>query len=197
MQLNSELQQIVSLVKLNIDYFDALRPIVLKNFNVDLFDLVFFEADSPISNSDPISYTGSDTEWSFSDNTSEISFSSSDNNFNDHLTCRNDVSMHQDFHYCHRKCSGASFICGCTYLNSSGSWTKCGFISYSSEHRHPCIGHPDHHFKDSRPDSHTDYTPKGSRSSKNIPNNVDSDWSTKNSYLERYHRKWDDFDYDF
>jgi hypothetical protein len=175
-QLRKELKQIIFLAKSSIEYYDALKPIALDKFKIDLFDLVFLETDSIDS-----------------DNTSEISFTSTDNNeLSDHPICRNDISMHNGFHYCSRKCSGATFICGCTYLNSSGSWTKCGFISYSDEHRHPCSGCPDHYFENSRSDSHTDFTSKRSK-----PSFFNDVISSEDSYSDRYHREWDNYDYDF
>src|ERR1700731_2839607 len=61
MQLNPELQQIINLAQLSIDYFDALRPIVKNKFNIDLFDLVFFSIDPNPSSPNPIKYIGSDS----------------------------------------------------------------------------------------------------------------------------------------
>jgi hypothetical protein len=56
MQLNSELQQIVSLAKEGIDYIDILRPIVLKKYNVDLFDLLFPKTDTQSYSNFPNQY---------------------------------------------------------------------------------------------------------------------------------------------
>jgi hypothetical protein len=213
MQLNPELEhpeleQIVSLAKSSIEYFDALRPVVKSKFKIDLFDLVYFTKDP---NPDLVnSYTGFDDEWVFSeDSCSEISFSSSDNNnLSDHpiSSCRNDVTMHHGTHRCSRSCKGATFICGCTYLNSSGSWTKCGFISYSGEHRHPCCGSPDHYFRSAESSSHTDSIPKRGKSPSGEHHHCSfshsyykdgSDYSNNDPYINRYYLEWDKYDYDF
>jgi hypothetical protein len=175
---NNTLSQIVEIARSDIKLFDILRPYCIEKFNVDIFDLMF-----PLSNPVIPEYTGSDSDWHFSDSPSDFSEVPSDNSStsNDyysgnHSACKNDASMHRDPHWCPRDCAGAQFICGCSYQNENGSWTKCGFISYSSDYSHSCIGSPDHYWSSSNPNSHTDYC-KSSRKSR-----------SRNNYSKSYYK---------
>ena len=122
-----------------------------------------------------------------SETLSKVSSSSSDDcNLSDHWLHHNDAWMHQGSHYCRRNCSGATFICGCTYQNAQGSWVKCGFISYNSNFIHPCKGSPDYHFES--PESNSVIPSKSTEDN-------NSDWTF--NYRDVFDKEWGYYDYDF
>src|ERR1700757_159598 len=99
---NKTLSQIVEIARSDIDLFDILRPYCIQKFKIDIFDLVFFTPDSVISE-----YTGSDSDWHFSDSSSDSSGNSSIST--NYHSCKNDAFMHHGAHWCSRDCAGAQF----------------------------------------------------------------------------------------
>ena len=55
----------------------------------------------------------------------------------------NNISLHRRPHTCRYRirCYSATFLCGSCYYNSFGDLTKCGYLSYSDDWSHDCLGH--------------------------------------------------------
>src|SRR5262249_40220099 len=66
---------------------------------------------------------------------------------------RNDIHLHEGYHWCSCDCEGAIFLCGNSFYNSNGGVTKCGYCTpYLCNVAHECEGSKDLYFqnKDSR-----------------------------------------------
>jgi len=91
---------------------------------------------------------------------------------------KNDIILHRGYHHCSRECEGMIFLCGNSYPNSNGGFTKCGYLTpYFLGVYHECEGDRSTYFSNKNSNSinksHPKRRNKNSKSSKSWVKNND------------------------